>query len=396
MNVQKGQFVQISFEAGCAEELALRAVEHAYRRGARHVHLAYSHPRVKRAQLDFADPEDRFFFQLYDRQRSEHIVDSHGCMLGLMTNPEPDLFEDMAILSGEHQAAQRRWSERFYKEGINKGKVAWCLACPPSPKWAAKVYPSLSEDTAYQTLWQAVFRMTMSDREDCIDAWEKLDAKLHERRRMLNYLQIRELHFTGPDTNLRVGLSSLSRWLGGTKDTAHGIPFTANVPSYEVFTTPDRRTANGFVRITKPLLLAGVLVEGLALEFRDGKVVEATAHSNEAAYQAHIAKDAGASFLGEVALVGMDSPVAQENTIFKNTLYDENAACHIATGSGYSMGLENGWNLSAKDLEEAGLNQSATHTDVMISDSLVSVDARTQGGDTVALMRMGHWVGEFA
>ncbi len=395
LNVQKGQFVQIAFESGYAEELALRVMEYAYERGARHVQLSYTHPRATKAQLTGQSIDDRFFFPLSERVRNDHVVDTEGCYLGLRTYAEPDIFNDIAALSGEHQAASMRMRERFYKEGINKGKVSWCVACPPSPKAAQKVYPELSEGAAFVQYWDAIFRMTMSDESDCIEKWKRLDERLHERRRKLDMLGIRELRFYGEGTALYVGLSEESRWLGGSKETAAGKSFSANVPSFEVFTTPDWRRTEGKVKITRPFNVSGVLVEGLELEFRSGRIVKISATKNEDAYRALIQKDEGARQLGEVALVGRDSPVSQEGVVFNNTLYDENAACHIATGSGYSVCIHNGWNLSKEELEKVGCNNSVTHNDVMISGPGVDVDAITHSGETVALIRDGYWKSAF-
>jgi aminopeptidase len=397
LNVQPGQFVLVGFEGGVSEDLALLVVEHAYRRGARHVDVVYEHPRIKYARLTVGPADDRFFFPLHIVLGRERIVDSQGCALALRTNIEPDLFDEIAQLAGEYDDQYRKQVlGRFHQEGINKGKVSWCVACPPSLRAAQKVYPELGADEALAAYWNAVFRMTMADKEDCIERWAALDTKLHERRRKLDDLNIRKLRFQGPGTHLIVGLSQASRWKGGSEESATGKIFLPNIPTFEVFTTPDRRMTEGHVRITRTLNLDGVLVEGLTLEFSNGKIVDFDAKTNKEAYAAFIAKDAGASMLGEVALVGTDSPVFKEERIFNNTLYDENAACHIATGRGYTTCFENGWNLGKEDLLELGFNQSATHQDVMISDHNVDVDGRTADGREVALLRKGQWVPNFA
>ncbi|MBI5004081.1 aminopeptidase [Candidatus Kaiserbacteria bacterium] len=396
MNVQPGQFVLVAFEGGVSEDLALLVMEHAYRRGARHVDVIYEHPRIKHARLTLGPADDRFFFPLHTVLGREQIVDSQGCVLALRTNIEPDLFNEIPQLAGEYDGAYRKQVlGRFHQEGINKGQVSWCVACPPSPKAAQKAYPELGAEDAFAAYWDAVFHMTMADKEDCIEHWEALDATLHERCGKLDALNIRTLNFYGPETRLTVGLSQASRWKGGSEKSASGKTFLPNIPTFEVFTTPDRRLTEGRVRITRPVNLDGVLVEGLRLEFKDGKIVAFDADTNRDAYDAFIAKDEGARMLGEVALVGTDSPVFQEGRIFNNTLYDENAACHIATGRGYTTCFENGWNLGKEDLLELGFNQSATHQDVMISDHDVDVDAITADGSEVALLRNGRWVPAF-
>jgi aminopeptidase len=392
MNVQPGQFVQIGFEGSEAEALMLHVVDSAYEHGARHVNVIYNHPRIKYAQLTKGPADERFFFPLDMRLRSEQIVDSEGCYLDIRSNVEPNLFDDIPELASEHITASREARERLYAEGINKGKLAWSIACVPSLKAAKLLYPEAPDaEDAARAYWDAIFRMTMTDQPNCLELWEKLDEVLHKRTAMLNSLQIRTLQFSGPDTALTIGLSDQANWLGGSKKTSAGKSFTANVPSYEVFTTPDWRQTEGTVRITRPFNVAGVLVEGLCLEFRDGKISSISATKNQAAYEALVKKDPGACQLGEVALVGLDSPIYKEGRLFNNTLFDENAACHIATGNGYAAGIRNGWNMSRDELAALGRNESVTHDDVMISDPDVSVTATTWSGEEVLLIENGVW-----
>ncbi|OGG45254.1 hypothetical protein A2673_01535 [Candidatus Kaiserbacteria bacterium RIFCSPHIGHO2_01_FULL_50_13] len=395
LNIEPGEFVQINF-GPYAEELATLVGEYAYELGARHVHLAYSSPRITYAQLIHGSDADKFFFPPYVHSRRENIVDSEGCFLSLRTNSEPDLFNSIPELSVKHRNAESQMLKRFRDEGINQGKVAWCVACPASPKEALKVYPDLSLEEAHKKYWDAIFRMTFADQPDCLERWRNMGALLLERRKKLDALKIRFLEYNGPGTDLRVGLAPESVWCGGSSVTAKGKRFQANIPSFEVFTTPDWRKTNGMVKITRPTIVSGILVEDLMLEFKDGVITYGSALNGWKTYEFYINTDEGARRLGEVALVGLDSPIAKESTLLRQILYTENAACHIATGSGHAKGIRNGQKMSKEELAKLGRNDSATHLDVMISDKDVDVVAITREGRAVPLLEKGHWVRQFA
>lgn len=395
-NVQPGQDVQIDYEP-YAEELAHLALEEAYACGARHVHLTYTHPRAKYAQLTKGPESERFYFPPYEKARYDSIVDSGGCYLNLRSDSEPDLFKEISTLSAQYKTAMyKSMKARFTAEGINKGRVAWCIAYVSTPKSAVKIYPDLSLEDAHRAYWDAIFRMTYCDTEDCLERWEDIDRLLHARRAKLDARALSKLHFKGPGTDLTVGLSPRARWMGGSKKTVDGKSFTANVPSFEVFTTPDWRQTEGKVRITRPILLVDTLVEGLELEFEKGVVVQARASTGIDTYRSHIATDPGASRLGEVALVGGDSPVLRESKLLREILYTENGACHIATGMGYVTCLKDGFLATKEELEALGRNDSVTHLDVMISDKEVDVWGFGQHGTEAQLLSKGDWVPEFA
>lgn len=236
--------------------------------------------------------------------------------------------------------------------------------------------------------------MTFADQENCAQLWSEHLDRLARRAELLNAMQIRQLHFVNKEkgTDLKVGLSSLARWVSGRKQTASGVEVCLNIPTFEVFTTPDWRQTSGTVGLTRPAMINGSLVEGLRLRFEQGEIVEVQAERNGAAYEALIGTDATARRLGEVALVGVDSPIFQSGRVFQHTLYDENAACHIATGMAYTVGIEDGDQLPGERLDEIGFNRKAkTHQDVMISDETTSVRA-----DGRLILEQGRWVGELA
>ena len=396
-NVQPGQHVLINTEPSCLELVGL-AAEAFYRRGARYVDTSVTLPRVDRAHVELCSPNRLTFVPGWKSVQMDQLVDSKGCMLAFRSQDEPDLYEgfDTAGMGrvNEMMVARREAVKRWTEEGVLQRQVGWCLAGPPSPKWAAKVYPELSPEEAVAALWREIFRMTFADQENCLELWAAHLDRLAKRSALLNARKIRELHFVNEamGTDLKVGLSPLASWVSGRKQTASGIEVCLNIPTFEVFTTPDWRVTSGTVGLTRPAMINGSLVEGLRLSFEAGEIVEVKAERNGAAYEALIATDPTARRLGEVALVGVDSPIFQSGRVFQHTLYDENAACHIATGMAYTVGIEDGDQLPPEKLDEIGFNRKAkTHQDVMISDETTTVRA-----DGEVILENGRWVGELA
>jgi aminopeptidase len=336
------------------------------------------------------------FYPSYKAVQADQLVDSKGCMLAFMSHDEPDLYADLSpdqqSRLNEMLVARREATRRMRDEGVLQRAVSWCGAGAVSPNWAAKVFPDLSGQDAIEALWADIFRMTFADQEDCSQLWAQHLDTLAWRARQLNQRALRKLRFLNLalGTDLEVTLSEKARWVSGSTTTASGISVCLNIPTYEVFTTPDWRGTEGTVAITRPVMINGSLVEGLRLRFEHGEIVQAEATRNLAAYQALIdtAGDATARRLGEVALVGVDSPIYQSGRLYQHTLYDENAACHIATGMAYTVGLDQGDRLAAEELDALGCNRnSRTHQDIMISD-----DQTTVLGDGQELLVRGRWV----
>ena len=398
-NVQPGQQVLILAEPS-SFELVAWAAEACWARGARYVDYHVNLAQVDRAHVQLAPANRLTFVPAYKTVQMDQIVDSRGALLSLRSQDEPDLYADFDEVGqrkvNEMNVARRDATRRWTEEGVLQRQVGWCLAGPPSPKWAVKVFPELSSEQAVEALWKEIFKMTFADQENCIALWAEHLDRLGRRASLLNQRKIRELHFVNEalGTDLKVGLSPRARWVSGRKETAAGIPVCLNIPTFEVFTTPDWRATNGTVAITRPVMVNGSLVEGLRVRFEKGEIVEVEAKKNAGAYQALIntAGDPTAKRLGEVALVGVDSPIFQSGRFFQHTLYDENAACHIATGMAYTVGIENGDQLAPDVLDEIGFNRRAkTHQDVMISDEGTNVYA-----DADPILLAGRWVGSLA
>ena len=288
--------------------------------------------------------------------------------------------------------AGHKAAKRFYSEGIGLSAVQWCVASAATTGWAESIMDDLKGVEARQALWGELLQIVRADREDVYDCWSDHVSHLKERSRMLNDLKLAELHFSGPGTDLVVGLSELARFSGGGDESQRGVEFIPNLPTEEVFTTPDWRKTEGVVRVTRPFVVNGELVRELVMTFSKGELVDFDAAEGAETLKAYVDSDPGARRLGEVALVGTDSPIFQNGRVFKEILLDENAACHIAVGNAYKSCLEGGETLTEEDLENIGCNQSSAHTDMMISDESVQVVGRSRDGSEHEIIRNGAWV----
>ncbi|ACO33729.1 MULTISPECIES: aminopeptidase [Acidobacterium] len=277
-------------------------------------------------------------------------------------------------------------------ELITKHAINWTIVPAATPDWAKLVFPDLPADQALARLWDAIFAATRVDREDPVAAWKEHDAKLHQRADYLNKKRYHALHFRGPGTDLTVGLADDHLWLGGGTQAHNGQYCIPNLPTEEVFTTPHKDRVNGTVTSTKPLSHQGTLIEKISVRFENGRIVEAHAAAGEAVLQRMIETDAGARMLGEVALVPHSSPISASGVLFWNTLFDENAACHIALGQAYSTCVKNGENMKPEELAAKGANESLIHVDWMIGSGEVSVDGVNADGSHEPLMVKGEFV----
>jgi aminopeptidase len=390
-NVQPGQILQITAEA-VNRDFATRVAEAAYRRGAKWVQLELVDARVSRSRFLHASEESLDYVPSFVGAKFDEWVEEKGATIRLIGSEDPDLLADLEPAKlNRARVAQYRAARRFYEDGIGRGQIHWTVAAAATEGWGRKVFPDLPGPEAKRRLWEEILRLVRADREDCLEAWEEHNATLHRRSETLTGLGISELHFTGPETDLVVGLSEKAIFRGGTDTGPHGVPFEPNIPTEEVFTTPDWRRTEGRCRVTRPFLVNGKLIEDLHLEFKEGVVSKVEASSGRDTYAEYISSDPGASRLGEVALVGIDSPVFRSGLVFQEILFDENAACHIAVGSAYKTCLQGGESMSEAELEAVGCNVSSAHTDMMISDEQVDVVARTHAGETVPLLEKGQW-----
>jgi aminopeptidase len=305
---------------------------------------------------------------------------------------------DPSLLSKEDpdkvSRANRAMSQAYRPalELITRHEINWTICACATPAWAAAVFPELPRGEAMTRLWKAIFSASRIDQADPVAAWKAHDANLQARAEHMTAKQYATLHFKGPGTDLRVGLSDGHVWLGGGSRARNGVYAIPNMPTEEVFTTPHKDRVEGHVTSTKPLSYQGTLIEGISVRFADGKIVAAHASRGEQVLQRMIETDDGARRLGEVALVPHSSPIAASGLLFMNTLFDENAACHIALGQAYSSCLKDGDTATPQQLTSRGANSSLIHVDWMIGSNRIDVDGVSAAGVAEPVIRAGEWV----
>lgn len=381
-------------------DFALRVAEAAYDLGAAAVHFRFKDPRVGAQLIRRGRLEQIALAHDQEACWINQLVRTRSAVITLVGDELPRLMAELARTHPESHALFTRGASLaatgLIAYGVNRSLCPWVVAGAVTPGWACQVFPDLPESQAVERLHEWVFKLTGADREDVMELAAAKDRRLHARRRLLNELQIREIRVIGGGTDLTVGFSERARWLGGSKRTVAGQSFNANVPSEENFTTPDRRLTQGRLVATMPFRTkSGLLVEDLVLTFRDGRVVEHQAGRGEREFETWIDSDDSGRFLGEFALVGQDSPIAESGIFFENTLYDENAWSHAALGSGYANGLDGGPEMSRRELDEHGCNSSIIHTDIMFGSTEVTVVASRSREGEVVLLDRGNWAERF-
>jgi len=371
--------------------LARRITEHAYRAGASLVTTLFTDDEATLARYKHA-PEESFDKAAGWLQDGLAAAYKSGAARLAISGGNP------ALLAGQDAGKVSRANVAFSKasrpalELITRHEINWTIVAAASPSWAKLVFPNLPEDKAVAELWEAIFRTTRIDVPDPVGNWRAHGAALQSRVKLLNEKRFAALRYKGPGTELTIGLADDHLWCGGGSTAKNGIAGFPNMPTEEVFTTPHKDRVEGTVMSTKPLSYQGTLIDGICVEFKDGAITRATAKQGEAILQSMIGTDDGARRLGEVALVPHSSPIAQSGLLFWNTLFDENAASHIALGQSYSTCLINGDLLSASELQAKGANESLIHVDWMIGSGALDVDGLSEGGQAVPLMRQGEWV----
>ena len=363
----------------------------AYRAGARLVETLWGDEAALAARLRYA-PRDSFeeFSAWLPAALVQHVAAGHA-VLSIYAN-DPDQLKDAPHdLVGSLQQATAK-SVRPFREYISRNQTNWAVVGAAASTWAARVFPGLEPSQQVPRLWDAISHLCRLDRPDPIAAWERHLSDLAARTDYLNRKQYSALRYTGPGTALTIGLPPGHQWVGGRSANAAGVLFAPNLPTEEVFTMPHKDRVDGVVRSTKPLSYGGTLIEHFSLRFEQGRVVEVKAERNESVLRRLVEMDAGAARLGELALVPHSSPVAETGLLFYNTLFDENAASHVALGAAYKFTLRGGEGMTEEEFERAGGNRSAAHVDFMIGSRELDVDGVLPGGAIEPVMREGEWI----
>lgn len=371
--------------------LARRITEHAYRAGASLVTTLYADDEATLLRYKYAPDAafDKAAAWLYDGMGNAF---KSGAARLAITGASPLLLsnEDPAKVSRANKAVSIAYRPAL--ELITRHEINWTIVAAATPAWAQAMFPNDTPEDALAKLWDAIFSTTRIGNSDPVANWKSHDAGLQKRAAFLNEKRYSALHYTGPGTNFTLGLADDHLWMGGGTTAGNGLYCIPNMPTEEVFTTPHKDRADGTVTASKPLSYQGTMIEGIQVKFEAGRIVEARATKGEEVLNQLISTDDGARRLGEVALVPHSSPISQSGITFLNTLFDENAASHIALGQAYTSCIKDGDKLSDEELAAKGANTSLIHVDWMIGSGDLDIDGVTFTGTREPLMRKGEWV----
>ncbi len=387
-NVQKKQEVRIRADLDQPEFVKL-VVEECYKAGASKVTVDWDYQPLQKLHFRHRSLTSLSRIEDWEKARLQHYVDTLPASIYLVS-------EDPDGLKGINQVKMAKTAQKRYpvlKPYIDAmdNKYQWTIAAVPGAAWAKKIFPGLSRHQAIEKLWEAIL-FTSRVTDDPVAAWEAHNRDLESRCAYLNSLGIDQLRYRGDNgTDFTIGLIEDAEFKGGGEYTLGGLFFNPNLPTEECFTSPMRGRAEGIVYSTKPLSYQGQLIENFSIRFEGGKAVEVHAEKNEALLQKMISMDEGAPYLGECALVPVDSPISESGLLFYETLFDENAACHLALGRGFADTIKNYENYTLEECREKGINESMIHVDFMIGYEGLDIDAITRDGRTVPIFRRGRW-----
>jgi aminopeptidase len=383
LNLQPGQTLGVNALIEHAP-LARAIARQAYESGARYVDVLYSDQHVRRAHIAAAADDALGYSPPWLVSRLREFGETGGALVAITGNPEPERYAD---LDGERvgKARMREVAEESLK--LTDGLCNWTIVAYPNEGWAQTVFG----EPDVERLWDAVSTAVRLDEPDPVAAWRDHIARLQARATSLNERRFDHLRYRGPGTDLTIGLHPDSEWQAAL-DESRGIKHVANMPTEEVFTTPDARRVDGTVRSTLPLQIQGNIIRGLEVRFEGGRVAEIHAESGEEVMRTHAATDDGAARLGEVALVDGHSRVGKTGLVFYDTLFDENASSHIALGASIVQAVPGASEQSAEERHARGVNHSSIHTDFMIGSPELEIDGVTAGGDAVPIIRNGDWL----
>ncbi|MBY6036805.1 aminopeptidase [Fictibacillus nanhaiensis] len=390
LSIQEGQKLLINSPIEAAE-FTRKVTKHAYENGCKKVIVDWTDTQTNRIHYMSAKEEVlQDDLQQWEIEKYNSIVDNHDCFL-MVTGNDPDAYK--GVPSERMMFVQKNRGEKLqsFSAGQLRGDIHWAIAGSPSVGWAKSVFPEKNEEEAVEALWDAIFHTVRVDQVDPVSAWEDHVKVLTEKVDYLNEQKFKTLHYKSEGTDLSIDLHPDHTWIGGGHNSTFGTYYIPNLPTEEVFTTPRKYGVNGKVTSSKPLSAMGNLIDNFSLTFKDGKVVEFTAEKGYDTLKQLLSIDEGMGYLGEVALVPYDSPISNSGIIFNNTLYDENASCHLAIGTSITMSVKGGGDLSPEQMEEKEINHSRGHTDFMIGSADLEIDAEYGDGKRIPLFRNGNW-----
>lgn len=392
VNVQQNQIVVINSPLHAAEFARLIQKE-AYLAGAKHVYVDWNDDELTRNYYTYASEEDLVDMPNWQLERWHYLVDNNACRISIdsrnphaMDGIDPSKFVKVSRATGPKMS--------FVRNHYSSSKSQWTIVAYPNDEWAKTVFPNMPLEEAWDKLFDAIMYTSRVNLDNDIEkTWEVHTKNLEEHSNKMNEYNFKTLHFQNSlGTNLTVELVENHLWAGGGEMGGNGIYFVPNIPTEEVFTMPHKDKVNGKVVATKPLNYQGTLIKDFYMIFKDGKVVEYNAKEGYEALKNLIELDEGSSRLGEVALISYDSPISNLNILFNDTLFDENASCHLALGEAYSMNVKGGTEMKQEDLVKLGYNVSLTHVDFMFGSSDMEIEGTTHNGEKVTIFKKGNFV----
>ncbi len=387
-NVREGQAVIIRAQPDQPEFIA-ELCEQCYKAGASEVTVDWEYMPVSRLSIKYKSLETLSAVRGWEVERMKYNAETLPARI-YIESADPD---GLCGIDDEKnaRATQARYPIIKPFSDQTENKYQWCIAAVPGKAWAKKVFPGETPSRAVSLLWDAILKASRAE-SDPVAAWHEHDRYLAEKCALLNSLSLRELHYRSENgTDLKVGLIENSLFCGGAEKTLSGVVYNPNIPSEEIFISPKRGLAEGVVYSTRPLSYRGRLIENFRLEFKDGRVVSSHAEKGDDLLKTMLRMDEGASYLGECALIPFDSPINASNLLFYNTLFDENASCHLALGEGFSNTIKDYEKYTLDECRKMGVNESMIHEDFMIGTRDLSIAGRTAGGETVQIFKNGNF-----
>jgi aminopeptidase len=390
VNIQKGQTLVITSPIECASFTRMVA-QYAYEEGARDVVVTWKDELL--SKIRFLQAPEEVFEEFPEWQKEFYLsYVKQGAAFVSIAASDPELLKDVnpGRLVKVQKASNTALKE--YRERLMSNKNSWCVVSIPTKSWAKKVFPDLSEEEAVKKLWDAILKTVRVDTKDPVAAWEEHKQNLKRSAEFLNSNQFQYLQYkNSKGTDLKIELPEHHIWLGGSEYTPEGLEFIANMPTEEVFTLPKKTGIHGKVVSSKPLNYNGNVIDEFSLTFKDGKIVDFAAKQGYEILKGLIETDEGSYYLGEVALVPFNSPISNSNILYFNTLFDENASCHLAIGKAYPVCIKDGENMEKEQLDSLGVNDSLVHVDFMIGTKDLEIIGTTAAGKEITVFKNGDF-----
>lgn len=390
VNIQKDNILVISSPIETAE-FARLITEEAYKSGAKDVIVHYGDQKLTKIKLENSSLETISNIPEWQAESYNYYARQEACFISISAS-DPDGLKGVPVEKiGASQKARTSALKEYFDNSMSN-KCRWCVLSVPTLSWAKKVFPKVSDDEAMESLWDVIFKTVRVDTENPVNAWKKHNAYLEEKIKFMNNNNFKSVHLKSANgTDLNIELPEGHIWAGGSEGDINGIPFNANIPTEEVFTLPKKTGVNGIVYSSKPLSYGGNLIDNFSITFKDGKAIDFTAETGYDVLKQMLESDEGAKYLGEVAFVPYNSPISNSKLIFFNTLFDENAACHLAFGRAYESCVKDADKYSEEELEKIGVNNSVIHVDFMIGTSDLEITGINKNGEAIQIFSNGNW-----